>query len=177
MPISSTLRRRFVKRQVTPRYDTQQGLPFLDLRAVLVDRRVQQRYSAESPPSVFSALGARQSADVRSFPIAYSTFLASRLRFPSPAQPHSYMKSRKCVVEKTAALLPPPFPIAPVALTHRCKAHRDRLRPDSAPTSRRHPWPDAHHHRRAQRPPRPFLLAGITCCLRVRRDALGVIPL
>ncbi|KAJ7854035.1 hypothetical protein B0H14DRAFT_3449823 [Mycena olivaceomarginata] len=85
------------------------------------------------------------------FPIAYAIPLAT---CPRRGLPHS--------------LLPPtPVPLAQRlsrALRIPC-AHRDRLQPDSAFTSRRlrrsASQPGVHDHRRSQRPQRPFLLAGV----------------
>jgi hypothetical protein len=74
----------------------------------------------------------------------------------------------------------PAFPIVPVALiaARHTTIVFSRVPPSSLGASASmHPQPGVHDHRRAQRPPRSFLLVGVPRCLRSRCDVFGAIPL
>ncbi|KAJ7811543.1 hypothetical protein B0H14DRAFT_3880054 [Mycena olivaceomarginata] len=100
------------------------------------------------------------------FPIAYGASLATRPRRPSLGLPHSL--PRRLFLSRSAShgrrASPARAPIVPVALI---AARHTTIVFSGIPPSPLgacasvHPQPGVHGHRRAQRPPRPFLLAGV----------------
>ncbi|KAJ6530199.1 hypothetical protein B0H19DRAFT_1384704 [Mycena capillaripes] len=133
----------------TPRYDVQQGLPFsARTTAGLHDTTAVPSAPGVHPPS----------HTLLSLPRARNDHLRLPYACPSRAAPTAI-----CIIIRTpcacSTAAVPYFP----RRTPRRQAHHDGLQPDSAPTfgAWAHSRSNVHYHRRAQRPPRPFLFAGV----------------
>jgi hypothetical protein len=146
------------------RYAAQPALPFLDARVAFSDDPLRTAAGFTIPlPSVGPAASVPHR--IRCFsPPARDDHLWD---CPTLFSPRRLFLSRSASRGRHASLAcaaPTVVPYRP-RRTHRYQPHHDRLQPDSSLTSRAcvsvHPQPGVHDHRRAQRPPRPFLLAGV----------------